>query len=201
MINVDDSLMDILIQLVVGLIDDIFGNFGITELEIVFPESQRKRRQILSSNITAAVQQYGCWCSKPFTGNALGGQHIDEIDRICKLYARCNKCDRLSSCNGDASVGYSVSYDVVQDTYTCSAANECAMNACECHADFAMSLARYFADNGNSLDGSNMNLDASACVKQFPPAMPVDACCGAAPSWMPYSSLADQCVNGDIIPL
>lgn len=176
------------------LLEHILTNYGITSFTLT-NTVRRRRRDV--QDVLNAVQNYGCWCSKPFTGHAYGGEALDDIDRICKMFSRCKKCEKFSSCAGSASDGFTVDYSPTLDTYTCNASSECAMNACHCSADFGITLARYFADNGAILDNNFMSVNSDVCVKSSKNP-PNDACCGVSPSWMPYSSTSHQCLAGVI---
>merc|ERR1712176_1214151 len=83
-------------EMLTELLANILENYGITS--ITFSSTVRKRRSV--QDVLNAVQNYGCWCSKPLTGQAYGGEALDEIDRICKLFSRCRKCEKWSNCAG-----------------------------------------------------------------------------------------------------
>ena len=56
------------------------------------------------------LTSYGCWCSKPLTGQAAQGAPLDDLDRICKQWSTCTRCERFSSCSGSVTDDFSVEY-------------------------------------------------------------------------------------------
>merc|ERR1712066_150497 len=56
------------------------------------------------------LSEYGCWCSKYFSGFALSGQPLDTVDKICSQWNRCTRCENRTC--WDTNDFYTVFYDV-----------------------------------------------------------------------------------------
>ena len=86
-----------------AIINEVFAIFEANPIP-----SSRKKRQL--ADIAAQVQDIGCWCSKPTTGSAPGGQPVSELDAICRTWAMCNRCENLIECEGEIDPNYEVVY-------------------------------------------------------------------------------------------
>ena len=81
-------------------------------------ESVTEMASLFLSDSTFAAQlfNHGCWCAKiadqgPSSASLGGNQPVDELDQICKDWARARRCSRVdgSSCElADFTSTYSV---------------------------------------------------------------------------------------------
>ena len=99
------------------LMEQIFQSYGITSLGFS-NESTRKRRQINSfDDILNAIQNYGCWCSKPLLGYASGGSPLDQTDSVCRQWAQCTHCEKLSNCAGSLTDSFTLDWTPATNAY------------------------------------------------------------------------------------
>ena len=87
------------VGIISGIVESIFEAYGIKQITFTSGlfNSSRKKRQT-AQNALDSIRDYGCWCTKPFTGDGFMGQPLDDVDRICKLWSQCNRCIGLSTC-------------------------------------------------------------------------------------------------------
>ena len=194
-----ENIIEVVQQMVLSIFE-AYGIPGITFIAGIFNNNSRKRRQLGGADdALSAVQNYGCWCSKPFTGDAMKGKSLDEIDSVCKAYSMCTRCSKLNRCVGSDDDAYSLTFVPATDNYTCVSATECGLNKCECTGQLGISLARSLIDNNFQLDANHNNVDEVECQRGGGTAFN-DACCGAVPLWKPYNTLTHQCdINGNIV--
>ena len=72
-------------------------------------QNSRKKRQAPTPPPNAALEileNYGCWCSKMFTGFALMGEVLDDTDSLCREFSRCWRCIGMMECEGDLAEAY-----------------------------------------------------------------------------------------------
>ena len=91
--------------IVLDILKYIFEAFGIQQITFVENFYRKKRG---AQDALDAVIGYGCWCSKPFTGDAFKGKPLDEFDQICKSWSQCSRCNGLSGCAGGEGFNYTV---------------------------------------------------------------------------------------------
>jgi len=190
-----ESPAEVVIETVLGIFE-AYGIPGITFVDEFY--SSRKRRN--AEDALDAIADYGCWCSKPFAGNAHMGKPLDEVDQLCKKWSQCTRCMGLNGCSGDVNDAYDLTFVPATDSYTCNAVTGCGLSRCECTGELGITLARALINNNFQLDGTHNEVTDAECVRGTGASF-TDACCGVAPAWMPYNTQMDQCLNGDIIPL
>ena len=109
-----------------------YGIPGITFTNGFYNTSSRKRRQLNGADdALSAVQNYGCWCSQPFTGDAYRGKPLDEVDSLCKSYSQCMRCSKINNFVGSVVDPYTLTFIAANDSYTCVSGSECGLNRCE----------------------------------------------------------------------
>ena len=170
------------------------------QFELWQQSQQRNKRQttVLSdpppNQAMDSIEQYGCWCSKLFTGVAQMGAVLDEVDALCRDFSRCWRCIGMMGCEGDLAEPYTLTFTPLTDNYSCSSTSECATNRCLCTANAAVILARHLIDNNSTLVSEFFNPDPSACVRGDGSVFN-DQCCGNVPLWVPYNGLLETCVD------
>jgi hypothetical protein len=182
-----------------AMINEVFAIFEANPIP-----SSRKKRQL--ADIADQVKDIGCWCSKPVTGSAPGGQPVSELDAICRTWAMCNRCENLIECEGEIDPNYEVVYTQTVNctcvtgtrdlsdfiSYECVNQNECTKNRCECDMSYALELYSYIYSIGGVIPTENMNTPEDQCI----PGRGIGSyvCCGVSPTWEPYNEVIKQCV-------
>jgi len=175
----------------------MFEAFGIEQVTFV-ENFYRKKRSV--QDALDAVMGYGCWCSKPFTGDAFKGKPLDEVDQICKSWSQCSRCNGLNGCTSGSNDEFSYTISGATSSYTCTAATECGLNKCKCAAELGLSLAQALISNNFQLDSGNNNVVEGACDRGMGNSF-TDACCGVSPTWKPFNTQSNQCLFGDVVPI
>lgn len=117
----------------------------------------RKRRQANppSNSVLAILENYGCWCSKMFTGFALMGEVLDDTDSVCREFSRCWRCIGMMECEGDMAEPYVLDFIPSSDNYTCTSNSTCAEQRCMCAAEASIKLARHMVEINSTLIAEN----------------------------------------------
>jgi hypothetical protein len=192
-----EDILEVVQQMILSIFD-AYGITGITFINGLFAGNSRRKRQLAGADdALSAVQNYGCWCSKPFSGDAFKGKPLDEVDSVCKAYSMCTRCSKLNQCVGSDADAYSLTFVPSTDTYTCVSDTECGLNKCECTGQLGVALARSLIDNNFQLDAGNNNVLEAECQRGDGSSFN-DACCGNVPEWKPYNTVTHQCVAGEI---
>ena len=186
------------LEMVEQQVENIFEQFGITEIRFSDDTTRRKRRNV--QDVLDAVADYGCWCSKPFTGTAYMGRALDEVDQICKSWSQCWRCIGMNGCTGDLEDPYALTFNVTENTYECISHSQCAEYRCECTGQLGLALASKLVEWNSTLPSSNHQVDPSVCVRGDGSTYN-DQCCGTIPFWTPFNGLTHQCVGNFILPL
>ena len=158
---------------------------------------------ITASNMAQKLPDYGCWCKQVYTNNGHKGRPVDEIDEICRQWAKCRKCEEIQSCTGELDVNYTPTLAFDATTFTlvtqCLGMNECTTNRCECDL-FHVAKISEIVQTGVVTD-ENSNLGVSDCVHDGGVASSSQvqhACCGVAPTWVIYDQGQKSCTNGQL---
>lgn len=159
----------------------------------------RKRRQAGAGGVDldplgtlSILQDYGCWCSKPFTGLAPMGRVLDDIDTLCRKFSRCWRCIGIMECTGDLDEPYQLNFVPISDTYSCSSTSQCAEQRCLCTAELALILARFMVATNSTMNAEYMNPVPELCVRGDGHVFN-DQCCGEVPFWIPFNNQLSSC--------
>lgn len=172
----------------------VFFYYRLSSINFLINGVNRKKRS--AEDVLNAIKDYGCWCPRALEGEGFGhaGVPLDDVDMFCKKWSQCNHCISMNGC-GAESTEFTINFNPAADSYTCTAANQCAQDLCTCNGEFATSVARYLSDNGQILDSNFVNVDEASCEHNRSNGRK-DACCGSSPSWVPYNSGLYQCDAG-----
>ena len=144
---------------VTNTLSDIFETFAISSVSSE-KHSRRMRRSI--DQVLNQIQNYGCWCSKPFTGTSLQGLPLDQVDSVCRQWSKCTRCEMLTDCDNQGGDSYSMVYSKNSTEFECFGDSECSESRCLCSGSFGLSLADFFV-KGGSLDGEFSDVGSSMC--------------------------------------
>lgn len=119
------------------------------------------------SSFPTEIFNHGCWCAKlnalPSAG--LGGHPVDELDGLCKDWAKARRCSRSDggSCETASSLVLSTAYELEYDfsqgatgTQLCPDADTCLTETCQIDSHY-INLIRAWrtANPGNFYPDSN----------------------------------------------
>jgi hypothetical protein len=165
--------------------------------------SSYRSNPIDASNMSEKLPNYGCWCTQVYTNNGQKGRPIDELDEVCRQWAKCKKCEVIEGCEGELDLNYSPTLAFDMATFTlvteCLDMNECTTNRCECDLFHIARISEIIATG--DIDDSNSGLGASDChhAGGVDSGAPVQhACCGAAPTWKLYDQEQYTCNAGEL---
>jgi len=111
---------------------------------------------ISDGNFASQLFNHGCWCAKLANqaGNNLGGnQPVDDLDQICKDWARARRCSRSagSACeNADFTSTYEIQFNNAhQDSsyQSCANADSCSSESCQIDYYYIQAINDWKANN------------------------------------------------------
>ena len=116
-------------------------------------ESVREIASLFLSDSTFAGQVFthGCWCAK-IGGDiaSLGGnQPVDELDQICKDWARARRCSRSegSSCE---FADFTSTYDIEVSPQSCVDSDACLSETCQIDFSFISAIEAWRNSNSGA---------------------------------------------------
>ena len=96
------------------------------------------------STFAAQVFNHGCWCAKiadqgPTSASLGGNQPVDELDQICKDWARARRCSRVdgSSCE---SADFTSTYEIEISPQSCVDSDACLSETCQIDFSFISAI-------------------------------------------------------------
>ena len=141
------------------LVDTVSDIFETHQIQL---NQKTHSRRIRRSFDFSSLSNYGCWCSKPFTGTSLQGTPLDEVDSVCRQWSKCTRCEILTNCENSGGDGYSLVYSINGTDFECFGESECARSRCLCSGNFGLSLASHFS-KGNQLNAQNSDVGSDRC--------------------------------------
>jgi len=145
-----------------------------------------------STSFPTEIFNHGCWCAKlnalPSAG--LGGHPVDELDQLCKDWAKARRCSRVNggTCESASSLILSSSYELEYDyaqgagTQLCPDSDSCLSETCQIDSHYINLIKDWRTANPGSFVADanptceNHGLNAALVCDQFPTtARPVDA--------------------------
>jgi len=181
--------------------------------------ARQQSRALDTGSYLNQVANYGCWCTKAYSGDGHRGKPIDELDTVCRSWVRARNCEKVAVCDGELDLAYNptITIDFVKFsqliianpgvvppeheylTVECENMTECTKNRCEYETYWALAMSRMLTDNlilgGAAVNAANENLDEDVCVKGSG-GVAADSCCGESPLWELFSSGSQSCVAG-----
>ena len=146
---------------VIDTLSDIFESFAISNINSqTRPHSRRIKRS--TDQVLTQIQNYGCWCSKPFTGTSFQGLPLDHVDSVCRQWSKCTRCEMLTNCDNNGGDSYSMVYSHNSTEFECYGDSQCSQSRCLCSGSFGLSLASYFV-KGGSLSSDFSDVQSSMC--------------------------------------
>ena len=132
---------------------------------------------------------------------------MDELDKICKAWSKCNRCvskepecTEIKAEDGSYEI---TNLNVDSHNYECAGDSKCSGLRCECNTNFSILLARYLIENGSFLKGCNFgHQDQCKKVEKVGEGCGEEEekpCCGESPNWVPYCSEKFQCDAGILV--
>ena len=70
------------------------------------PARQQSRAALDTGSYLAQVADYGCWCTKAYSGDGHRGKPIDELDTVCRSWVRARNCEKVAVCAGELDLDY-----------------------------------------------------------------------------------------------
>lgn len=96
------------------------------------------------STFAAQVFNHGCWCAKiadqgPTSASLGGNQPVDELDQICKDWARARRCSRAdgSSCE---SADFTSTFEIEVSPQSCVDSDACLSETCQIDFSFISAI-------------------------------------------------------------
>ena len=159
----------------------------------------------ISSQFPSLVASHGCWCANIFSPKKgpVGGQPVDDLDRICKSWWQCRRCTKIEENCDHRAETYEAR--VQSDTglmIDCEADSQCGQLVCECDLQLEGNLNLFIQTKleKSEVDGVEFAVmpDKMECPGHLPSGVGHERCCGESPNWMPYDHLGKSCLrNGD----
>jgi len=144
------------------------------------------------SNFPTEIFDHGCWCGKlnalPSAG--LGGHPIDELDQLCKDWAKARRCSRVNggTCESASALilgsSYQVEYDFASGatgTQLCPDSDACLSETCQIDSHYVNLIKAWRTANPGSFTPEsnptceNHGVNADFTCEQFQTtARPID---------------------------
>ena len=128
---------------------------------------------ISNGTFVSQLFNHGCWCAKLSNqpGSNLGGNKpVDELDQICKDWARARRCSREagSACeNADFTRPYEIEFS--GNYHSCENADSCSSETCQ--------IDYYYIQAINDWNANNVfTLNSSPVCFPFSPSGPINSC-------------------------
>lgn len=99
------------------LLEQIFMSYGVNSVGFTNSNTRKKRQANNFDDVLSAIQDHGCWCSKPLLGYASGGVPLDQTDSVCRQWAQCAHCEKLSECTGSLSDSFVLQWTPSSNAY------------------------------------------------------------------------------------
>jgi len=155
---------------------------------------------------------YGCYClnlgGSPMSGlNELNGvKPMDDIDRTCFHWTRCNRCAAIDHGEKCKAEDRSYDFEIDPDTkdITCKEKkNTCKWAICECDKEQVLSMKQFvdkMTPDSRLLNHNGFN-PQEQCQKRE--SSRIDSasrkqCCGDFPKRMPFNENLKQCCDGKV---
>jgi hypothetical protein len=119
-------------------------------------ESVTEMASLFLSDSTFAAQlfNHGCWCAKiadqgPTSATLGGNQPVDELDQICKDWARARRCSRAagSSCE---SADFTSTYEIELSPQSCVDSDACLSETCQIDFSFVSAIEAWRNSNSGT---------------------------------------------------
>ena len=92
-------------------------SYGVNSLGFTNSNTRKRRQADNFDDVLNAIQSHGCWCSKPLLGYASGGVPLDQTDSVCRQWAQCAHCEKLSECTGSLSDSFVLEWTPSSSAY------------------------------------------------------------------------------------
>merc|ERR1712127_203962 len=103
------------------------------------------------STFVAQLFNHGCWCAKiadqgPASASLGGNQPVDELDQICKDWARARRCSRAagSSCE---FADFTSTYEIELSPQSCVDSDACLSETCQIDFSFISAIEAWRNSN------------------------------------------------------
>lgn len=130
--------------------------------------------EFLTQEQAQKVVQHGCWCSKISGFNPeYAGQHIDEIDNLCKDWSYTRRCNGMVGGSCPHAMPQEEFYFIDRtsggNTFSCDTTNnandECLKDTCTIDATYAAAIYEYLENNPSwDMDQTSSNQCAKLTV-------------------------------------
>jgi hypothetical protein len=104
---------------------------------------------ISDASFAASLFNHGCWCAKltnQASNNLGGNQPVDELDQICKDWARARRCSRAtgSSCE---FADFTSTYEIETSSQRCIDSDTCLSETCQIDYHFISEINSWRSAN------------------------------------------------------
>jgi len=181
-----------------------FFKSGSVELSIMEQDFHYILRAYVGKKKAERVLNHGCHCAKfnhELIGRDVGGEAVDELDNLCKLWYSARTCTHKENgaCHYSSTYYYSISnVDKYVTSGTCMNDDRTTCDGALCAID------KYYGERMKAefdLRRIDVDFDDNPTCDKSVVVEPKDSCCGVFPDHKFYNSMASKCENGDVMPL
>ena len=117
-------------------------------------ESVSEMASLFLSDSTFAAQllNHGCWCAKiadqgPTSTGRGGNQPVDELDQICKHWARARQCTRADEGSSCKFADFTSTYEIEVSPQCCVDTDACLSETCKIDISFISAIEAWRNSN------------------------------------------------------